>query len=235
MTQQTTTTRAKPQTTPVGIVTGWVSILEPDTKYDEDGVYKINLAFNNTDPAIKKIISEIDAANDRVRKEFEANRKGRGGRPIAQANLPYYEQDHLVILSFKAKATIRSKRTGQQYEKVIPVFGAGNTRIPPDQLPTFAAGSTARVSFTMNPFANAAIGSGVSLRLEAVKLITVKLWSGDDAAGDAFNDSEDEDGYSVAGSPDADADGGPSGEPIPNDAKPDDTADTDIHDDDTPF
>lgn len=184
----------KPNTlvTPRATVTGWVSILKPDTKYNADGDFKIKVRIPRDAKGLDALLETIEAARDGAKAEFQKNPKNKGKR-VKEADLPFYEDEDTgeVVMSFKSKASYIDKKTEQRRERVIPIFG-GAGRLKPNEVPNFGEGSEVRVAFQASGFCNAAVGAGVSLRLESIKLLKAVEFSG--AGKDPFGD-DDEDGY----------------------------------------
>lgn len=184
----------KPNTlvTPRATVTGWVSILKPDTKYNADGDFKIKVRIPRDAKGLDALLETIEEARDSAKAEFQKNPKNKGKR-VKEADLPFYEDEDTgeVVMSFKSKASYIDKKTEQRRERVIPIFG-GAGRLKPNEVPNFGEGSEVRVAFQASGFCNAAVGAGVSLRLESIKLLKAVEFSGGGA--NPFGD-DDEDGY----------------------------------------
>lgn len=178
--------------TPKATVTGWVSILKPDTKYNADGDYKIKVRIPRDAKGLDALLEIIEKARADAKAEFVKQPKNKGKR-VKEADLPFYEDEDTeeVVLSFKSKASYIDKKTEQRKSRVIPIFGAGG-RLKPEEVPNFGEGSEVRVAFQASGFCNAALGAGVSLRLESIKLIKPVEFTGGGA--NPFGD-DDEDGY----------------------------------------
>lgn len=182
--------------TPLATVIGFVNILKPDTKFNPEGDYKIKVGIPMDQAG--ELIEAIQGAAAEARAEFLKNPKNKpaimkagGPAKYKEAGLPYYEDTELglVVFSFKSKATYLDKTTGETKQRVIPIFG-GKGRIDPKKVPQFGSGSTVKVAYQVSGFANAALGSGASLRIDSVKLFEVKAFGG----GGSFGDDE-EGGY----------------------------------------
>ena len=179
--------------TPKATVTGWVSILNPDTKFNADGDYKIKVRIDRDAPKLGDLLEKIEQARADAKAEFVKQPKNKGKR-VKEADLPFYEDEDTgeVVLSFKSKASYLDKKTQERKTRVIPIFG-GAGRLKPNEVPNFGEGSEVRVAFQISGFCNAALGAGVSLRLESIKLIKAVEFSGGGA--NPFGDDEDEEGY----------------------------------------
>lgn len=198
--------------TPIATVSGWVNILRPDTKYNAAGDYKIKVKVPKGARGFTAQLEAIAEAQAKAKAEWLRDPKNKGKRPPQDASLPFYEdEDGNVVINFKSVASWVDKKTGETKNRVIPVFG-GAGRIDPKAVPQFGEGSEVRVAYTISGFCNAAVGAGVSLRLDSVKLLTVKQFSG--SSTNHFGE-EDEGGY-VPEAASADND------PYANDDIPDD-------------
>lgn len=179
--------------TPKAIVTGWVSILKPDTKYNADGDYKIKVRIPRDAKGLDKLLETIEKARADAKAEFVKQPKNKGKR-VKEADLPFYEDEDTgeVVMSFKSKASYIDKKTEQRKTRVIPIFG-GAGRLKPEEVPNFGEGSEVRIAFQASGFCNAALGAGVSLRLESIKLIKPVEFTGGGA--NPFGDDDDDEGY----------------------------------------
>lgn len=180
--------------TPKAIVTGWVSILKPDTKYNADGDYKIKVRIPRDAKGLDKLLETIEKARADAKAEFVKQPKNKGKR-VKEADLPFYEDEDTgeVVMSFKSKASYIDKKTEQRKTRVIPIFG-GAGRLKPEEVPNFGEGSEVRIAFQASGFCNAALGAGVSLRLESIKLIKPVEFTGG-GANPFGDDDDDEEGY----------------------------------------
>ena len=177
--------------TPQASVFGCVNILKPDTKYNAAGDYKIKVKIPKGTKGLQAQLEAIEDARDKAKAEFLKNPKNKGKR-VKEGDLPFYDDgDGNIVMSFKSVASWVDSKTGETRNRKIPVFG-GAGRIDPEKVPQFGEGSTVRVAYTLSGYCNAAVGAGVSLRIDSLKLLEVKQFSGG-GAQDHFGD--DEGGY----------------------------------------
>lgn len=205
--------------TPQATVFGWVNILKPDTKFNAAGDFKIKVTIPKDTRGLAAQLEKIEDERNKAKQAFLKDPKNKGKRPPQDASLPFYENaDGDIVMSFKSVASWTDKKTGETRNRVIPVWG-GAGRLKPDEVPQFGEGSTVRVAYTISPFCNAAVGAGVSLRLDSVKLIEVKTFSG---GGGANHFGDEDEGYvpearndndDPYGSDDIPGDAEPAGEP----------------------
>jgi len=145
-------------TTPKGLAQyPWLST--PDTKFSEEGEYKVNLILPKQEaiPVLKQI-NQVYAEN--VEKEI----KKAQGKDIKKANPPYLEEldgegqpTGNIILKFKSKAAYKPAIFDA---KGIPMIDSN-----------IWGGSEIKVNGSIAPYCTPAIGAGVSLRLRAVQVI----------------------------------------------------------------
>ena len=174
--------------TPVGVSQfAWLN--KPDTKFDDNGHYKVNLILdgNSAKPLIKSI-------NDENKKAVEMAKEKSKGKNIKTANTPFEEEyadgkpTGNIIFKFKAKAKIIMKN-GDVIDNKVPIFDSKGTPMTNQVW----SGSEMKVSADMIPYYTAMAGAGVSLRLKAVQI--TKLVEGSGASSSAHGFSEVKDGY----------------------------------------
>lgn len=189
---------ANPKVTPKGTLVGFVNILKADFKYDEAGKFKFKLAIPKG-KACEALCQEIEEARDEAAEKFKKDPKNKGKR-LKTADLPFYEDEDTgdIVFSFSSKASYVDQKTQQVKQRVLPIFGAKG-RIKPEECPNFGAGSEIKVAYQLNAFANAAIGAGVSLRIDSVLLIKPVEFSG--GGSNPFGDEEGYEPEASSGSP----------------------------------
>lgn len=145
-------------TTPRGVAY-YPYISAPDTKFDEQGHYKVNLCIpkEEAQPIIEQIKGEL-VAGIKALKEAKPNAK------IKQAPLPFEdevdEDDQAtgnVIIKFKSKAAYKPA-----------IFDSKGT---PMMKSNIYAGSILKVNGSIAFYNSPAVGAGVTLRLRAVQVI----------------------------------------------------------------
>ena len=145
-------------TTPKGVAQyPWLS--KPDTKFSEEGEYKVSLILSKEEAIpILKQINEVFAEN------VAAESKKNGGKDIKKAPPPYMEQlddagnsTGKVILKFKSKAAYKPAIFDA---KGIPMIDSN-----------VWGGSEIKINGSIAPYYTTLIGAGVALRLRAVQVI----------------------------------------------------------------
>lgn len=149
-------------------------LIDPDTRFDGDGVYKTKLKINGPQAgAFLELIEKVQQEElERQIQDAEAKKKGSGKR-VKLADLPVEEdEDGNLIFSFKSKAKTTDQKTGQKVDRSVALFDAKGKGLTHDvKLDT---GTVAQVSCFVAPFYNALLGAGVILRIRAVKILKLK-------------------------------------------------------------
>lgn len=199
MTNITKKRRYSDMVTPKGTA-GYIWVHKPDTKFDEDGVYKADVTFAAADVAgIATRLREI--AHEYKEDQVEAAPADRKGKlktaAVAEPTIPVYDEDGNptgdVKLRFKQKAIIRFRDGSSKEAKPwIKDAKKQNTEAIP------YAGSVVRVVFQPAPYYVASSNTfGVTLRFVGLQII--ELVSGGSAAGGSGL-LDEEDGFEDDGS-----------------------------------
>ena len=166
-------------TTPKGIAQyPWLS--KPDTKFNEEGEYKVNLILTKKEAA--PVIEQINAA---FAENFKIQEKEHG-KDIKTANPPYTDElddDNKptgnVIIKFKSKALY------------APAIFDAKGNVMKDS--NIWGGSEIRVNGSIAPYYVKLIGAGVALRLRAVQVI--QYVEGGTGSADRFGFEEVDGGF----------------------------------------
>ena len=155
-------------TTPTGVALyPWLN--KPDTEYNKDGEYKVNLVLSKEEAQpIVDTINEVFSEN--LKDEMKKQKK----KELKKANPPYADEldddgkaTGNVIFKFKSKAVYKPAIFDANGETVIN--------------PQIWGGSEIRVNAALYPYFVSSIGAGVSLKLRAVQVIA--LVEGSEGAG----------------------------------------------------
>lgn len=145
-------------------------LITPDTKFDDRGVFKVDLLLEPSD------VAGIKAAATKLAKEFKTNdlkenpkRKGWGLHlPIMEDVTKDGEESGLLAVRFKQVATLRT-RDGREIKKSILIFDSAGNRMT-DVSPY--SGTRMKVSGQMSAYGNPTGRTyGVTFRLVAVQII----------------------------------------------------------------
>lgn len=186
-------TQRKSFTTPRGIAV-FPKLNEPDTKFDNDGVYSVTLAFDSDDEDASALIRRLESLRDEQFDAFisENPKKKKVAKPAPVAT-PELDDDGeetgRILLKFKMKASGTSRKTGKRWEMQPAIF-AGKQQL--DDPPNIGGGSVLRVSFdTHGAFVESSKQFYLTLRLNAVQIIELRSFGQRSADDYGFDDEED--------------------------------------------
>jgi hypothetical protein len=200
--------------TPIGVAV-WPHLHSPDTKFDKDGVYRVQLAYPAESAEAKQLVKQIDgwvmkAIEEENKALVEGGKKAKAPASFKRADLPYKmetndegEETGRMLFNFKQKAKGKT-REGEVFERRVALYLKGGAPLPKDK--KIGGGSQLQVSYEPNPFFTGGLGAGVSLRMEAVMVHELVEWAQRDASGYGF-DVDDTATQSVESTSSDDADG----------------------------
>jgi hypothetical protein len=146
-------------------------LVEPETKFNPEGVYKLTAVLDAADA------NDISEALDTLLNNHKASLKAQDPtkKDWKLADLPYSFEDFDGKPSFIVKVKMKAKgvgRDGKPWTAAPAIFDAkGQPVRDRESLKGMWSGTTGRVSFEAQPFFQAAIGAGITLRLKAVQVI----------------------------------------------------------------
>ena len=183
-------------TTPVGIAR-YPSLNRPDTKFDEVGVYKVNLEMSSEDaePFLKQ--------SEALFSEFVADKK----RELKKDKLklhaaPWEDNDCLTQLKLKVKAMGKNKE-GETFSRQPKLFGADGQPLEAN----VGGGSKIKVAVVPYCWYTASLGAGITLQPKAVQVIDLVTWGdGGSAVSYGFDVSESKQPSAKTGTDDAEID-----------------------------
>jgi hypothetical protein len=150
----------------------WAKVFEPDTKFDPNGTYSIQVTIPEEEAAgICEYLDKV--VQDRFDEEVKAKPKMKNSLSTKAAYEPHYDKDGnetgLVEFRFKLKAKVQT-RDGSLYDQKPIVVDA--KRNPMDSNNLIGNGSIVKVAFEPIPYVMASTKQvGVSLRLKGVQVI----------------------------------------------------------------
>jgi hypothetical protein len=145
-------------------------LIEPETKFNPDGDYKVVAIIPAEDAA--QLSDQLDALYE----QHKASLKAQAPTQKFKAVDPSYGYEEIdgkpvFVISTKMKAKGIS-RDGRAWSSVPALFDASGSPVKDrETLRGMWSGTTGRVSFEACPFYNPALGAGVTLRLKAVQVI----------------------------------------------------------------
>ena len=170
----------------------WAKVFEPDTKFNPDGDFTINIQMSQAEaaPMCEQLEEIVQAKFNEAIKEDPRLKNTLTTQPVCQ---PVYDRDTgndtgNVEFKFKLKAKVR-KRDGSTYEQAPAVFDAKVKPMSKDVM--IGNGSKVKVAFEPIPYVMPSTKkAGVSLRLKAVQVIDLIEYG--NSASSVF---DEEDGY----------------------------------------
>lgn len=168
-------------------VSKYAWLTTPDTKFDKDGHYKVNLAVS-ADKA-QPLVTLIDAE---MQKSMEIA-KEKSKKPVKMANAPYVtetdeegKETGNIEFKFKRKAQIITS-DGKVVPFKVAIFDSSGKPMVDTNV---WSGSKMKVSAELVPWNTAMAGAGVSLRLRAVQITELVEGGADNAKGYGFDKVE---------------------------------------------
>lgn len=167
----------------------WAKVFEPDTKFDPNGIYSVNVLIPEAEAA--EICEYLDGVvEQRYAEEVKAKPKLKNGLSTKTPYEPEYDQngDPTGNIEFKLKLKAKVQaRDGSVYEQKPVVVDAKRT--PMDADVGIGNGSVIKAAFEPIPYMMASTKQvGVSLRLKGVQVIDLVEYGGSSMF-------DEEDGY----------------------------------------
>lgn len=167
----------------------WAKVFEPDTKFDADGVYTINLLIPESES------HELSERLETMRDEFMAEEAKRNPKIAAKLSTKPVFEEHYdkdgnptgdMELKFKQKAKIKLRDGSTSEVRVLVVDAKRN---PMDGSTLIGNNSIVKVAFEPKPYMLASTKQcGISLRLKGVQVIELNEYGG---GGASMFDEED--------------------------------------------
>lgn len=179
-------------TTPKGYAQ-YPYLLEPDTKFNPEGDFKVNLAMDDNE-ATRNLITKLEQILDVFYEENEDVAKSQSkGRKVLKADLYEKDEEGRIMLKFKQKAVI-TKKDGSKFEVKIPQFDSKGKPMKAN----IGRDSVIKINFSIKPYYMPTTKTvGLSLRPVAVQVIDLKEFANGGSA-EAYGFGEEE-GYESNG------------------------------------
>jgi hypothetical protein len=157
-------------TTPVAKLK-YPKLIEPETKFNPEGVYKATAIIDSAEAA-----ALADALDDLLtRHKASLKQQDPSKKDWKLADLPYGYEEIDGKPCFVIKTKMKAKgidRDGRAWSSVPALFDSkGQPVRDRDSLKGMWSGTVAKVNFEACPFYQAALGAGITLRLKAVQII----------------------------------------------------------------
>lgn len=169
----------------------WAKVFTPDTKFDSDGIYSIDVVIPEEDA--QEVCEYLEGLRDeRLAEEVKANPKAKSlsARPVYELDL---DQDGNETGNYKfkvkLKATVRGRDNQTYTQRPIVV---DSKRSPMTEETLIGNGSIVKVAYEPHTYVMASNKQvGVSLRLKGVQVLQLVEY-GNKGAASMF---DEEDGY----------------------------------------
>ena len=157
-------------TSPLGTAI-YPRLTQPDTKFDKDGVYSVDLELDPNNNETKEFIATIRKVADEA---YKATCDSKGGKKLKRSEVPIKETDDGNIrIKFKLKAKAGNEE--KSWTQKPALFDSAGQAI--DTPPNIGSGSRIKVAFEVVPFFTAMVGAGVSLRMKAVQIVELREYT----------------------------------------------------------
>lgn len=173
--------------TPIGTAV-YPKLVEPDTEFDESGMYtcKLHVSQEDYESFKSKVDPLVSAAYD-----AECQKQGKTVKHAKSSPLRITDEgDYEIMTKQRAKVTTRQ---GEVIEFSIPLFDASVKAIT--NKPKIGSGSRIRVSAMFYPWFVPSQGFGYTLRLKEAQVLELVEYSS--GGGDSF--SSEAGGYATSG------------------------------------
>jgi len=145
-------------------------LIEPETKFNPEGAYKITGLIDA--PDAEALATQLDELLVRHKESLKAQAPT---QKFKLADLPYGFEDIDGKPYFVVKSKMKAKgidRDGRAWSAAPALFDAkGGAIRDREGLKNMWSGTLGRISFDACPFYQSAIGAGITLRLRAVQII----------------------------------------------------------------
>ncbi len=175
----------------------WPKVNRPDTKFDADGVYSIDLKLEGK--TAKEFAKFIDAhVADSFAEAKKENKKAAKQITAAQPFKPEVDDEGdetgATLFRFKRKAIGKNGKTGETWKNIVKLFDTKGQRCNV----LLGGGSDVKVSFSIRPYYMASTKSaGVTLDLRAVQIINLVQGGTSESYGFGEEDGWEDDGTAV--------------------------------------
>lgn len=164
--------------TPIGECR-YAKLFKPDTKYNAQGIYSVDLVFNKEDVAdlINNLNEELTNFIEEKKKQFLASNKGHLVPALEGARREVFKPEYdsqgqptgRVTLSFKQNAK-RVMPDNSIRDNIVSVYDASNQLITNTDM-IISNGSQLRISYWYFPYYVSATGAGIKLGINAVQVV----------------------------------------------------------------
>lgn len=165
-------------------------LLEPDTKFHPEGMYEVIAVMDASNPDAICLAEDLD----KLLEQHKASLKAQAPTTkFKLTDLPwrFQEVDGVPALVLKAKSKASGvDRDGKSWARKPALFDAkGNPVTDRYSVAGLWSGTTGKVAFLASPFYTPVIGAGITLRLQAVQIISL-VESGGSGSSHGFGEEK---------------------------------------------
>lgn len=187
-------------TTSRGVAVGFVTLNNPDTKFDKDGKFSVALAFDADDEVLQEIEAKAtelaEAKLEEVREELESKGKKAAAKKLSLVNLIKEEEDEETgedtgrkIIKASMKHSGISKKTNKQWKRWPDYFNAKGKQLK--NPPGIGSGSELKMNIELFPYYAANDKTvGCTFRLNGVQILKLVSFGQRDASSYGFGAEE---------------------------------------------
>ena len=160
--------------TPLGVAQ-YPWLVEPDTKFNPDGDYKVNMLFGDSKNAdLQYMLDDLSSTLEEFYQSLIKDPKySKYASKIHKADLYEEDADGNIVMKFKQRAVLKSIKG--TYDVKIPIFDSKGKPLSDIKL---GGGSKIKLCFAVAPyFVPSTKMCGLSLRPVAVQVIELKEWT----------------------------------------------------------
>lgn len=172
----------------------WPWINKPDTKYKEEGEYKVDLVVP-ADVAVLHL-RRITATQEAALVETQEKLKGKKAKPADLPIQPKLDEEGNetgnYVIKCRSRASGISKKTGKNWQRSIPIFDCSSP--PKEANIRIFGGAELVVAWKEEAWANPKGEVGVKLYLEGVQVIT----SGGQPSASRFGFGAEDGGFTAS-------------------------------------
>lgn len=182
-------------TTPKGYAQ-YPYLKDPDTKFNPDGDYKVNLAMDDNEVTGKLIAKLQQILEEFYDNDEEVAKAIAKGRKVVMTDIFEKDEEGRLVLKFKQKAKI-TKKNGEKIDVKLPQF---DSRGKPMEAANIGRDSVIKVNFSVRPYYLPTTKTcGLSLRPVAIQVIDLREFTGGGSA-ESYGFSDEGEGYEAPSS-----------------------------------
>lgn len=188
-----------------GVLAPYAYLTKADTKFNDRGLFKAVITLSNEDPRCQSMIAEILEAHaenwEAIQEEYKTNppKAKPGKKPLKpyEGDMPFCDnEDGTTSFTFKSYASFQDKKTQEIVQRTLAIVDGKGKKLA--SVPQIAGGSEVKLKYSLVPYGFTAVaGASVKLQLEAVMLLKLVEFGGQD--DEDWGDETEEDAEDFSG------------------------------------